>query len=203
MLSGKSYYRIGARYYDADLGVWVSVDPKRQFPSPYLYSGNGINPIRMIDPDGRDGQDVAMYTAIMNGGNPLAVIGGQTAQTIVETASNTPRIFMDMATANPEATKQYATLMAAPIVGGLMGAGTALAADALATSVPPAALALSNAALSHPEVYIYAREGASALASFLGPPSPCEGLGDCLGAAVSLAYDEIPKIFMKNDSDDN
>lgn len=159
----------------------------------------------MIDPDGRDGEDIAMYNAIKNGGNPLAVFGGQASKTMAETANNAPHIFMDMATENPEATKQYATLMAAPIVGGLMGAGTALAADALATSAPPAALALSNAALSHPEVYIYAREGASALASFLGPPtpSPCEGLVDCLGAAVSLVYDEIPKIFMKNDSDDN
>ena len=29
----------GARYLDPMLGVWTSVDPKRQFASPYLYAG--------------------------------------------------------------------------------------------------------------------------------------------------------------------
>lgn len=31
----------GARYLDPMLGMWISVDPKRQFASPYLYVGNG------------------------------------------------------------------------------------------------------------------------------------------------------------------
>jgi len=46
----QSYYRIGARYYDSDIGGWVSVDPMRQFASPYDYSGG--NPVNRIDPDG-------------------------------------------------------------------------------------------------------------------------------------------------------
>ncbi|WP_370245673.1 hypothetical protein [Fibrobacter sp. UWR4] len=35
------------------LGLWVSVDPKRQFASPYLYAGNGVNPVNGVDPDGK------------------------------------------------------------------------------------------------------------------------------------------------------
>ncbi|MCQ2109293.1 MAG: hypothetical protein MJZ05_11095 [Fibrobacter sp.] len=31
----------GARYLDPMLGLWISVDPARQFSSPYLYAGNG------------------------------------------------------------------------------------------------------------------------------------------------------------------
>ena len=46
----------GARYLDPMLGMWVSVDPKRQFSSPYLYAGNGVNPVNAIDPDGNDVQ---------------------------------------------------------------------------------------------------------------------------------------------------
>jgi RHS repeat-associated protein len=46
-----SYF--GARYYDADLGLWISPDPSRQFPDPYSYTGNGINPVNGTDPDGR------------------------------------------------------------------------------------------------------------------------------------------------------
>ena len=45
-----SYF--GARYLDPMLGLWTSVDPKRQFASPYLYAGNGYNPVNGVDPDG-------------------------------------------------------------------------------------------------------------------------------------------------------
>ena len=44
----------GARYLDAMLGLWVSVDPARQFSSPYLYAGNGVNPVNGVDPDGNE-----------------------------------------------------------------------------------------------------------------------------------------------------
>jgi len=42
----------GARYLDPMLGMWISVDPARQFASPYLYMGNGTNPIILTDTDG-------------------------------------------------------------------------------------------------------------------------------------------------------
>ena len=42
----------GARYLDPMLGLWVSVDPARQFSSPYLYAGNGMNPVNGVDGDG-------------------------------------------------------------------------------------------------------------------------------------------------------
>lgn len=44
----------GARYLDPMLGMWISVDPKRQFSSPYLYAGNGVNPVNGVDPDGNE-----------------------------------------------------------------------------------------------------------------------------------------------------
>ncbi len=43
----------GARYLDPMLGMWISVDPARQFASPYLYAGNGVNPVNVVDPDGK------------------------------------------------------------------------------------------------------------------------------------------------------
>ena len=51
--TGYSYF--GARYYDADLSIWLSRDPladKYPYQSPYVYCGN--NPLKIIDPDGRD-----------------------------------------------------------------------------------------------------------------------------------------------------
>ena len=44
----------GARYLDPMLGMWISVDPKRQFSSPYLYAGNGYNPVNGMDAEGNE-----------------------------------------------------------------------------------------------------------------------------------------------------
>jgi RHS repeat-associated protein len=51
---GSDLFYFGARYYDAELGVWTSKDPSNQFWSPYSYTGNGISPIIGVDPDGRE-----------------------------------------------------------------------------------------------------------------------------------------------------
>lgn len=45
--TGLTYF--GARYYDAELGVWISPDPSKEFHSPYSYHPN---PIASVDPDG-------------------------------------------------------------------------------------------------------------------------------------------------------
>lgn len=46
---GLDYF--GARYYDADLGLWISPDAARQHYNPYTYGSN--NPVNHLDPDGR------------------------------------------------------------------------------------------------------------------------------------------------------
>lgn len=60
----------GARYLDPMLGLWISVDPARQFASPYLYAGNGVNPVNGVDPNGNilvmDDYTRANYVSWMN-----------------------------------------------------------------------------------------------------------------------------------------
>lgn len=51
--TGYGYF--GARYYNSDLSIWLSVDPMAdKYPSmsPYTYCAN--NPVRLVDPDGRE-----------------------------------------------------------------------------------------------------------------------------------------------------
>ena len=43
-------YYFGARWYDAELGLWISPDPKAQYPNPYSY-GNGMVVVG-VDEDG-------------------------------------------------------------------------------------------------------------------------------------------------------
>ena len=55
--SGFHYY--GARYYDSEvLTGWLSVDPMAdKYPNVSPYNYCVWNPIRIVDPDGRDGWD--------------------------------------------------------------------------------------------------------------------------------------------------
>ena len=70
-----SYF--GARYLDQMLGMWVSVDAKRQFNSPYLYAGNGTNPVRFFDPNGKEiifasDKEREMYKSLWSSLTPVA-----------------------------------------------------------------------------------------------------------------------------------
>jgi len=50
--TGYSYF--GARYYDSDLSVWLSVDPlASKYPSMSAYMYVAGNPVMLVDPDGR------------------------------------------------------------------------------------------------------------------------------------------------------
>jgi RHS repeat-associated protein len=47
------YHYFGARYYDSDVSVWLSVDPMSdEYPSmsPYMYTAG--NPVMLVDPNG-------------------------------------------------------------------------------------------------------------------------------------------------------
>ncbi len=56
--TGLSYF--GSRYYSSDLSIWLSVDPMSgKYPSfsPYVYCAN--NPVKLVDPDGRQWESKA------------------------------------------------------------------------------------------------------------------------------------------------
>ena len=79
------YHYFGARYYDSDLSIWLSVDPlASKYPSlsPYVYAAN--NPIRYIDPNGMsiDGWEINQQSKSVNqintdGGNNTQFINAR------------------------------------------------------------------------------------------------------------------------------
>ena len=53
--SETGYYYFGARYYNSDLSLWLSVDPMAdKYPSLSPYNYCAWNPMKIVDPDGRD-----------------------------------------------------------------------------------------------------------------------------------------------------
>jgi hypothetical protein len=49
------YNYFGARYYNSDISVWLSVDPLAdKYPSMSSYMYTAGNPVMLVDPDGRD-----------------------------------------------------------------------------------------------------------------------------------------------------
>ena len=51
--SETGYYYFGARYYNSDLSLWLSVDPMAdKYPSLSPYNYCAWNPMKIVDPDG-------------------------------------------------------------------------------------------------------------------------------------------------------
>ena len=67
--SETGYYYFGARYYNSDLSIWLSVDPMAdKYPSLSPYNYCAWNPMRLVDPNGAE-----ISTHIDQDGNVIAV----------------------------------------------------------------------------------------------------------------------------------
>ena len=60
--SETGYYYFGARYYNPDLSLWLSVDPMSdKYPSLSPYNYCAWNPMKLIDPKGKEIDISALY----------------------------------------------------------------------------------------------------------------------------------------------
>ena len=59
--SETGYHYFGARYYNSDLSLWLSVDPMSdKYPSLSPYNYCDWNPVKLVDPDGMKFDSVSM-----------------------------------------------------------------------------------------------------------------------------------------------
>jgi RHS repeat-associated protein len=108
--SGTRLFYFGARYYDPELGIWLSVDPASQFANAYGYANN---PIIMVDPDGNYFL-IDDLIAIVGG----AIVGGITAGL----SGNNVWAGMGIGAAIGESSLYTAGATAGALGGGLAGA---------------------------------------------------------------------------------
>ncbi|MBF0419009.1 MAG: RHS repeat-associated core domain-containing protein [Magnetococcales bacterium] len=143
-------YNASARLYDPVLKRFYSADPKMQFSSPYLYSGN--NPVSMVDPSGEVawwatavGIAVGFVAALATAGAaawaaPLVTAGidaGTAAATTVATTASTE-----------EATSSVASQLAVnAIKGGVLGAVGSVSGDATTAGASKEKFTASRAGL--------------------------------------------------------
>jgi len=55
LTAGIGAYCLGVRMYDPEIAMFMSCDPKSQYWSPYSYCGD--NPLRLVDPSGKNSKD--------------------------------------------------------------------------------------------------------------------------------------------------
>src|SRR5690554_858333 len=89
-VSGIQAYYFGARYYDPEIGYWISPDKLEQFFSHYAYAGNGANPVVMVDKDGN-----AIFTGLTLAiiGVSAAISGTMTAVKVSQAGGSAGQVF--------------------------------------------------------------------------------------------------------------
>lgn len=175
-----SLYNFRDRFYDPLLRRYLTPDPQRQFPSPYIFCAN--NPLSVTDPTG----DVALWLRIEIGiGMGALVIAGIVASVLTAGAAAPAVAAGEAALAGAEAGGAAA---AAGAEAAAAGAGTAAAGGAAAGGAAAAeggAVAAESGAAAAAEVGAGAASGAAAAstaaASTLGSNLSYLGLQAVIG----------------------
>jgi RHS repeat-associated protein len=116
-------YNFKSRLYDADVGRFLSPDPRHQFFSPYLYAAN--NPLSFVDPTGQ----FALVAALVEGAIDLIALAAAGAEAAEATTTTVAAV-----TTIAEGTETVAVGTEAASVGTEAVASSVSATETAATS---------------------------------------------------------------------
>jgi RHS repeat-associated protein len=105
-------YNYRSRFFAANIGRFIAVDPGRQYFSPYLYCGN--NPVLLIDPTG----NLATWARILLGAALVVVAIGVVVLTVATAGTIAPAV---AAAVGPAATSVAAFFGAGVATAGTVG----------------------------------------------------------------------------------
>ena len=85
--SETGYYYFGARYYNPDLSLWLSVDPMAdKYPSLSPYNYCAWNPVKFVDPDGEQVRPTPRYATA---NRPQRYVHSHSQRTVYRSSNHT------------------------------------------------------------------------------------------------------------------
>jgi RHS repeat-associated protein len=173
----------GARYYDASMGRFVSIDPAAfsqgnlQSFNRYAYANN--NPYKFVDPDGRWVQ--ALWGAPIGAGTSIVVQMVMSEGSVSERFNNV----------------NWGQVGVATLAGAVSGGVSAIASTAASTSGAIVANAVGNAAVGAVATQASAQiDGRTASMAEVATGAATSGLFSGVGAAIAA----VPKIDARSAS---
>ncbi|MDY6829047.1 MAG: RHS repeat-associated core domain-containing protein, partial [Pseudomonadota bacterium] len=136
---GNELYYMRARYYDAEIGRFISEDPAGFVDGPNLYAYVGGNPIMLVDPTGKTGLPGfigGFAVGFVSGGIGAYATGGSSLDVVIG-AFTGGAVGGVVGAVNPGALVAQAGNLVRTLTGAAVGSGSNIAGQSAAIGINP------------------------------------------------------------------
>ena len=180
-LSGLQY--AGARFYDPDVGTFLTQDPATQFASPYSYGGG--DPVNWRDPSGEDFV-IALLTALV-----VSAVTSAAVNAIIAAAQGLPASAIGRAAVGGAIAGAVGVGLGVVASVATLGAGAMAGTLAPGVSIASGAQQIGEVAWRSAFSSTVANAAGQTAAAFGAPDEAVTGIGIAAGLLSSVAYDRV------------